>query len=287
MGKESTKIDKVKKIAKEPWCVVAIFFLAYISQAAIDRYLLGGEPVSEVFIWTWSTILAFPQKPLVQLAMIPLAIWMFYQGIKRIEQAEARETQKREQIEAKETEKRQSFERQETDRRTEMFKIETGLAQLRYKYRDLENVHKEIEIVEKHVDLFENRIEGVWSQGWEMPDNSTVDEPTLPQNPAKLFNFKYIDNLPTLPEFRKFSPSFETGQMTSASPIQELCATKKYDPTTENNKVFLRIQQENIANMRSWIVSLRGIYREQEKYLRNLDNSFETRIERYETLRRE
>src|SRR5688572_18080212 len=76
--------DAAKQLAKEPWCLLALAFLVYIAQAAIDRYLLEGQPVNETLSWAWDTALAFPQKPAVQLLMIPLALWMFGRGVRRV-----------------------------------------------------------------------------------------------------------------------------------------------------------------------------------------------------------
>lgn len=78
-------IASFKDCAKEPWCAVAFLYLTFVGGAAVNKYLVDGAPVTDIVHWLWVTATSFATRPLVQLAMIPLALWMFGHGIRRIE----------------------------------------------------------------------------------------------------------------------------------------------------------------------------------------------------------
>lgn len=41
--------------------------------------------MSETLAWLWATMLSFPQRPLVQLLLIPLAAWVFHRGVMQVQ----------------------------------------------------------------------------------------------------------------------------------------------------------------------------------------------------------
>lgn len=78
-------VQRGKEIAQEPWCAVVLLYFTYVGAAAVSKYLVEGDPVTDIVQWLWVTATSFATRPLVQLAMIPLALWMFGHGIRRIE----------------------------------------------------------------------------------------------------------------------------------------------------------------------------------------------------------
>lgn len=84
MGKVRGFTIAARQVAAEPWCALSLLFLSYMGLGAVDKYLLEGQPVTGSLLWLWETMLAFPQRPLVQLLMIPLALWMFGRGVAKI-----------------------------------------------------------------------------------------------------------------------------------------------------------------------------------------------------------
>jgi hypothetical protein len=82
-------LEQGKAIAKQPLCKVAIAVFFYFVLAGVDKHILEGRPMRGVLSWMGETVLAAPDKPLVQIALIVLAIWMFARGIKKIERAQA------------------------------------------------------------------------------------------------------------------------------------------------------------------------------------------------------
>lgn len=89
--------QRASRIASEPWAAVALFIFVYIVVGAVDRYVLEGQPVTDVLQWFWLTVSTLMAKPLVQLALVPLAMWMFYKGVRQVELKEEQETARREE----------------------------------------------------------------------------------------------------------------------------------------------------------------------------------------------
>jgi hypothetical protein len=85
-----------RQIAARPECVVAIFLLGTIAVSAVDAYIIDGKPLMEALAKVWLVIATLMAKPLIQLLMVPLAIWLFARGVQQVIAAnndvQARET---------------------------------------------------------------------------------------------------------------------------------------------------------------------------------------------------
>lgn len=102
-------LEQGEAIAKQPLCTVAIFVFLYFVWAGVDKYILEGRPIRAVLSWMGETVLAAPDKPLVQFALIGLAIWMFACGIKKLEQGQAQAATDQIVVEARESKIREDL----------------------------------------------------------------------------------------------------------------------------------------------------------------------------------
>lgn len=84
MNKIAHYRQSAKLLATEPWCAVSFLYLTYVGIAAVDKYLLEGQPAKGALSWLWQMMIEIPQRPAVQLLMIPLSLWVFGKGIKRV-----------------------------------------------------------------------------------------------------------------------------------------------------------------------------------------------------------
>lgn len=84
LDKINAATSAAKAIIREPWCALSLLFLFYMGSAATDKYLLEGQPVTGALQFMADRALAFAQLPLVQLLMIPLALWMFGHGVRNV-----------------------------------------------------------------------------------------------------------------------------------------------------------------------------------------------------------
>ncbi len=98
MKTTTSAIQNLKAVIKEPWCALSIIFLLWISKEAIGKYIFDGAPLADILSWFWVTLSSFTTKPVVQLSMIPLALYMFARGIQRIEVFKRNEINKSENL---------------------------------------------------------------------------------------------------------------------------------------------------------------------------------------------
>lgn len=135
-----------------------ILLLGYFGQEAVDKYVFDGKPMNEVWPWFWDTLLAFPQKPLVQLLMIPLAVWLFHRGVMQVIKAE-NDTQAR-----------------ETNLRREAMRPLAEMLRLNRLARNLRDLVVSAKYARRSVDQFQGELEKWKNEGGVPigPDNSDM-----------------------------------------------------------------------------------------------------------------
>ena len=78
----------IKNLFKPLWCKVSLAWFAFFSQQAIDKYLTAEMGFKEALNFGWIRAVNVVQLPAVQLAAIPLALWMFERGVNQLQRCE-------------------------------------------------------------------------------------------------------------------------------------------------------------------------------------------------------
>ncbi len=254
-SEKPSKLLKIKKITKEPWCIAAILFLGYIAQAAIDKYLLEGKPVKEVLSWMWETTLAFPEKPLVQILMIPMAIWMFYQGVQKLEKAE--------KFGALEDQRKWA---EETETRREIARIPNQMAKCYALRIDIERLNIGIDNHEIRCEKYGLRLDNLDGDG-----ELYFDYLSVPNSSSHEILEDHIEQL----DFFSFSPpDWNPAWKNTDSTLGKDADSDRCTFRKDDNIAYLEAQRCNLNLATARIKVLREFSKKQEAELKKLENSW-------------
>lgn len=265
-------IASFKDCAKEPWCAVAFLYLTFVGGAAVNKYLVDDEPVTDIVHWLWGTATSFATRPLVQLAMIPLALWMFGHGVRRIE------SRRQADVVAQET--RSTREAVLQEQWTE--RVEAALSAL----SEIPIEQGRLGLFSKELSLLDGAIKNltewevkfiVWARLWLGTEPWSVNEEDRQLNlTPDEFHFG---------PFFSFQPPDWDHQAWKVVPLnipttgEFLHKVRTYDPS--DNATARDALQLNLSALKTRIVELRQFREEEAENLQQRHRELEERIKRY------
>jgi hypothetical protein len=255
-----TRWQTIKQIAKEPECAFALMLLVFLVQDVASRYFLDQVPAGQVLSTLSRALWAFSNNPLVELLMIPLAIWLFARGVKRVEDRQSALAAEQAQAQKQETEIRDAALKQLKTELGDRMSFPVLMAKVYMKQERCKALGTAMGSARAALSGYDHYITKVETGEEAARSTGNMMDSKLDEASRAMWEWRNIlSPLPWSPDFQKPRPHIRSG----GSLTEE-----RFDRS--ENTYFLQVHRANLATMRKEDARLDGLHHTELMDLENM-----------------